>query len=78
MSQKTRGNATIAELIVTNFDPDSIRIGSGSSRESICQELSNKKFDKKINPRKYENHHCPESKISSTLEQKNTLPFQIE
>ena len=45
MSQKTRGNATIAELIVTNNDPDSIRIGSGSSGKSICQELSNKKFN---------------------------------
>jgi len=31
MSQTTRGNATIHELIGTNNDPDSIRIGSGSS-----------------------------------------------
>ena len=33
-------------LIVTNNDPDSIRIGSGSSGESICQKLSKRNSTK--------------------------------
>ena len=44
-----KGNATIDDLTVTNNDSNSIRIGSGSSGESICQELSNKNFDQKKN-----------------------------
>ena len=46
MSHKIGEMLLAAGLIVTNNDPDSIRIGLGSSRERICQKLSKvKKFD---------------------------------
>ena len=46
MSHKTGEMLLAAGLIVANNDPDSLRIGSGSSGESICRKLSKiKKFN---------------------------------